>query len=101
MTSSYDIRYKSESRGIDGTPEITWVVRETRDMDVQSVRSGEGLLEIQVGGERYLPTFRGFIATDANVTATDRVTADSGTTDLLVLRTYEYEGHKELDLKEV
>ncbi|GAF75518.1 unnamed protein product, partial [marine sediment metagenome] len=37
----------------------------------------------------------------SNITATNRITDDSGTTDLLVLRVYPFEDHLEIDLREV
>ena len=98
---NYDIKRKSETWA-DGVPVITWSVFETRDIDVRPIKWEEAEhAEITIGGETYIPAFRGFISVDSDVSASHRITKNSGTTDLLVLRVYEYEDHKEIDLQEV
>ena len=104
MTDLYDIKAKTVTYA-DGVPSETWAVKETRKADVQPIRyntgRGSSVLAIDVGGESYVLSFRAFIDLDSDITATDTITNDSGTTNLLVLRTYDYEDHKEVDLREV
>ena len=104
MTELYDIKAKTVSYA-DGVPTESWAVKETTKIDCQPIRyntgRGSAVLAIDVGGESYIPSFRAFIDLDSDITATDRITNNSGTTELLVLRTYDYEDHKEVDLREV
>ena len=101
----YDIRRDTETYDADGLPEHSWSTIETRRIEVQPVRfntsRGSTVLTIEIGGEKYVPAFRGFLALESNVTATDRISPNSGTTDYLVLRTYDYEDHKEIDLRDI
>ena len=104
MISLYDIKRDTETWD-DGVPTHTWTVLSTHKMEIQPVRfSAErsaAIVTINLGGESYVPSYRGWTTIDCSATATDRITADSGTTELLILRTYDFEDHKELDLKEV
>ncbi len=101
----YDIRRDVDTKDDDGLPIHTWSTIETRNIEVQPVRfsaeRGSTVLTIEVGGEKYVPSFRGWLSVESNVTATDRITNNSATTELLVLRTYDYEDHKEIDLKDI
>jgi hypothetical protein len=104
MVELYDVKRKTTSY-TDGINTDTWTVIETRDFEVQPLRIGKGqrddLVMIEVGGEQYIPSFFGFTHIDCDVTAADYITNDSGTTNYLVLRTYDYEDHKEMDLRDV
>jgi len=100
MINRYDIKKQSETFA-DGVPTTTFTVRDTRNIDVRPIRKDEALYTIELGGIKYTPQFRGFVSIDTTATASDRITQNSGTTDLLILRTYEYEDHKEFDLMEV
>lgn len=104
MINNYDIKRKTDAWA-DGVNTPTWTVRDTRKIDLQGIRfSAErsaATLAIDIGGQSYVPSYRGFMEYDVDVTAADRITADSGTTDLLVLRVYPFEDHKEMDLKEI
>lgn len=101
MIGMYDITRKTETME-DGVPAVTWSVVETRELDVQSLRWYKTeQMEVELAGQRYVPTFRGYIDVESTVTASDRLTGDSGTTNMLVLRTHEFESHKELDLRQV
>ena len=101
----YDVRRDTDTKDADGLPLHSWAAFETRNIEVQPVRfsaeRGSTVLVIEIGGEKYVPSFRGWLSIDSDVTATDRISPDSGTTDLLVLRTYDYEDHKEMDLKDI
>ena len=105
MLEYYDVKRKTSTPDGDGGFTNAWTVVETREIDVQAVRfSAERsatIATIQVGGQIIIPSYRGWISSESDATATDRITPDSGTTDLLVLRTYDFEDHKEMDLKEV
>ena len=104
MIDLYDIKSKTVTYS-DGVPSESWTVIFTQKIDVQPIRyntgRGASVLAIDVGGEAYVPSFRGFLDLDSDITATDRITNNSGTINLLVLRTYDYEDHKEVDLREV
>lgn len=104
MTDSYDIKRKSVTMA-DGVPSTTWTIIDIRKIEVQPVRfSAErsaSIVTINLGGQSFIPSFRGWCSIECDITATDRITNDSGTTDLLVLRTYEFEDHQEIDLREV
>ena len=104
MIDLFDIRRKSTAYS-DGVDTITWTVNETRKMDLQPIKytssKSASVLEIEVGGEKYVPTFKCFTDMSSKMTATDRITSDSGTHLYLVLRTYDFEEHKEADLREV
>ena len=104
MIDRYDIKIHTTSFA-DGVATDSWSVKSTEKVDVQPIRyntgRGSSVLAIDVGGEAYVPSFRGFISIESDITATNRITNNSGTTDLLVLRTYDYEDHKEVDLREV
>jgi len=100
MIDTYDIKQKTEANA-DGMTTLTWGVYETRKIDLRPFRFGwdrSAHMEIEIGGVKYTPNFIGWISNDSNVTATDKITADSGTTDYLVLRVYNYESHNEMDL---
>ena len=105
MISLYDIKRKASTADKDGAYTHAYSVIETRKMDIQAVRfSAERsatIVTINLGGESYIPSFRGWVSTESNITATDRITNDSGTTDLLVLRVYKMEDHQAIDLREV
>lgn len=104
MIDQYDILRDTQTMS-DGVVLQTWVFQETRKMEVQPIRfSAERnatVVEIQIGGEKYIPSYRGWLEQEVDITATDRITSNSGTTNLMVLRCYEYEDHKEIDLREV
>ena len=104
MVNLYDVRRKTNSFS-DGVNVSTWSDIETIHFEVQPMRIGKGqrddLVMIEVGGEQYVPNFFGFTYEYTDVTAADRITCDSGTHKYLVLRTYDYEDHKELDMREV
>jgi len=101
-TPYYDVKSRAETPDKDGAVTITWTVTETRMMEVQPVqwsqREARNRVEIEIGGVKYIPTHYGWVNSESLVTATNRITKDSGTTNLLVLRTYEYEDHIEMDL---
>jgi hypothetical protein len=78
MLDLYDIKRKTLTWS-GGVPVETWAVRDVRKIDVRPLR-GEPL-EIEMGGEKYTPQYRGFMRYQSSATAADRVTADSGTTD--------------------
>ena len=105
MIKRYDIKKDTKTADKDGAYTHSWAVFETSNIDVQATRfSAERsatIVTINLGGESYIPSFRGWVSVESNISATHRITADSGTTDLLVLRAYEIEDHKEIDLKEV
>ena len=100
----YDITQKTDV-WTDGVSMPTWAVYETRKIEVQPLQllkwGDFGRVEYSVGGQTYVPTFRGFISNESEITAANRITADSGTTNLLVLRVFEYADHKEIDLRDV
>jgi len=102
--SIYDVKRKTETMA-DGVPTLIFTNVETRSMEVQPVRfsaeRGSTVVSIELGGESYVPSFRAFVPLESVATATDRITNNSGATDLMVLRTYDYEDHKEMDLKDV
>lgn len=104
MVSLYDIKRDSTTL-TDGVPTTTWTVVETRNLEVQPIqfsqREGANRAEVVIGGIKYVPTFVGWGSQEVDITATDRITADSGTTDYLVLRTYLFEDHREFDLRQV
>jgi len=104
MIDLYDIKRDTETWA-DGVPTHTWTSIQTQKIEVQPIRfSAErsaSIVTITVGGESYIPSFIGFVSIECKATATDRITMNSGTTELLVLRTYDFEDHKEMDLKEV
>lgn len=100
----YDVRRKTTTFS-DGVANASFSVIETRQMDVQAIRfsaeRGSTVLTIEVGGEKFVPSFRAFTDLESDVTASDQITAVSGTTKFLVLRTYDFEAHKEMDLKDI
>lgn len=104
MINQYDVKRDTETWA-DGVPTHTWTLIETRKFDVQPIRfSAERsatIVTIDLGGQSYIPSYRAWTSIESKLTATDRITADSGTHELFVLRTYDFEDHKELDLKEV
>ena len=101
MVNLYDIKYKSETFS-DGVVTLTWANRETRKIDLRPLKWEEAEhSKVTIGGEVYIPTMRGWLSNESNITPSDYITADSGTTDYIVLRVYEYEDHKEIDTQEV
>jgi hypothetical protein len=97
----YDVKRQTITSDADGLPSTAVAVVETRYTEIQSLRWYEAAgVEIELGGQRFTPTFRGWIEEEALVTAGDVMTKDSGTVDLLVLRVHVYESHKEIDLRE-
>ena len=104
MVNLYDVKRNTDTWD-DGVAIQSWTTVETRKFDIQSVRfSAERsatIVTINMGGESYVPSYRGWTSSESTVTATDRISANSGTSELLVLRTYDFEDHKELDLREV
>ena len=101
MVKTYDIKQKSETWE-DGVPTLTWTVYETRKIDLQPLKWEEAeSAKVKIGGEIYVPAMRGWLSFDSNVTAANYITADSGTTDHIVLRAYKYEDHVEIDTQEV
>lgn len=104
-TDYYDIKRRTTTADSDGAYTTTWAVIETRKIEIQATRfSAERsatIVTVNIGGESFIPSYRGWIDIESDITATDRITANSGTTDLFVLRTYDFEAHKEIDLKEV
>lgn len=104
MLSLYDIKKKTQTFS-DGVPTTTWTPYETLAIEVQPLRLPEmgtfSQLEIEVGGEKFTPTFKGWITADSEITASNRITNDSGTVDYLVLRSFRFEDHIELALREV
>ena len=103
-TALYDVKRKTVTRA-DGVATENYAAIETRKFEVQPIRfsseRSSTIVTIDIGGESYIPSFIGFTDIESIVTATDRITANSGTLDLFVLRTYEFEDHQELDLREV
>jgi len=101
----YDIKRKTEVFS-DGVSIPTWTTRETRRIDVRPVKmsmrqNSADQITVDVGGQVVIPSYRGFLSIETSAMAGDRVTVDSGTTDLVVLKVYEYEDHAEIDLREV
>ena len=103
MTRFYDVKVLT-SVFADGVPTSSHTVVETRSIDVQPIqwsqRESVNRVEIELGGIKYIPTFYGFTAEEVLLTATNYITPDSGISNLIVLRTYEYEDHIEIDLAE-
>ena len=97
----YDVRRSTESWA-DGVPTHTYTVIETREIDVQPVqwssREAKNRYEIELGGEKFIPTMYGFCSNETLITAGDTISSDSGTTKWLCLRTYEHKDHTEFDL---
>ena len=104
MIDLYDIRRKSISFA-DGVDTPTWTVTQTIKLEVQPIRVSKGqrddLVAIEIGGEQYIPNFYAWAPDNCEATATDHITSNSGTILYLVLRTYDYEDHKEMDLRQV
>jgi len=101
----FDIKRKSEAWGTanaDGVPTVSWAVIDTRYIELQPLRWYKTeQIEIELAGERYVPTFRGFLEADIDITGGDHITDDSGSTNILVLRAHDFGSHKELDLRQV
>ena len=101
MITSYDVKRKTEGKDPDGLPTITWATQSTYRVEVQPMRwDKDAQVEIEIGGVKYVPTYKGFLDYNAEITATDRITENSGVTNLLVLRVHRYEDHNEIDLIE-
>jgi hypothetical protein len=101
MIESYDIKRLTTSMS-DGVPIDTWTVKETRKMEIRPIiwyRSEQ--LQIDIGGQKFTPSFKGWIDSECLVTASDRITNNSGSTEMLVLRVHRFEDHQEIDLREL
>ncbi len=100
----YDIKQLTSTKDADGIPVSGSVVVETRHFDVQPIqwsqRESKNRVEVQIGGITYIPSFYAFVNEESKVTATNYITRDSGTHNLIVLRIYPYEDHLEMDLAE-
>ncbi len=100
----YDIKELTNTLDEDGIPISGHTVIETRHFDVQPIqwsqRESKNRVEVEIGGMKYIPSLYGFTNEESKVTATNYLTKDSGTHNLIVLRTYEYEDHLEMDLAE-
>ena len=106
MIDTYDIKSKSTKTVTtpDGMSIISWGVKETRKIDVRPFRFGwdrSAHMDVELGGVKYTPNFVGWISNESIASAADKITADSGTTDFMVLRVYNYESHIEMDLVKV
>ena len=103
MINLYDIKVLTSTMA-DGVPTSGHTVVETRNVDVQPIqwsqRESSNRVEVSVGGLTFIPTFYAFISKDSLVTSTNYITRNSGTSNLIVLRTYEHEDHLEMDLAE-
>lgn len=99
----YDVKELTSTMA-DGVFTSSHAVIEVRKIDVQPIqwsqREASNRIEIELGGIKYIPTFYGFAEKEAKVSATHWITTNSGSTNLMVLRTYEFEDHLEIDLVE-
>lgn len=102
--SYWDIRRQVSTLTPDGLPAVSWATIDSRQIDVQPVqwsqRESANRMEIELGGIKYVPTFYAWLPREADITATDTITEDSGANAFLVLRTYDYSDHTEADLVE-
>jgi len=99
----YDVLRKTTSFA-DGVSVPAYAHQTTAKFDLQPVqwsqRESTNRAEVEVGGVKFVPTFYGYCSSDIDVTATDRLTPDSGTTLFIALRVYDFEDHKEIDIRE-
>ena len=97
----YDVVRKTETYA-EGVNVDTYTTIETREIDVQPVQwssmEAKNRYEIDIGGEKFIPTMYGFTSDETIITAGETITSDSGTTKWLCLRTYEHKDHTEFDL---
>lgn len=104
MIALYDVKQLTTTFDEDGLPTSGHSVLETRQIDVQPIqwsqREARNRVEIEAGGIKFIPTFYGFTQQEAKITATNYITSDSGTSNLIVLRVYVHEDHLEMDLAE-
>ena len=105
----YDVKLLSTTPDGDGGVVSASTYIETVLIDVQPIqwsqRESKNRVEVEIGGVKYIPTSYGFISFIPRnniplITATHFITKDSGTHNLVVLRTYPYEDHIEMDLSE-
>ena len=100
----YDVKSLTTTPDGDGGVVSGSTLIETILIDVQPIqwsqREGKNRVEVEIGGIKYLPSLYGFTQEDVKATASNYLTKDSGTINLIVLRTYAYEDHIEMDLVE-
>ena len=94
----FDIKRPSQTWA-DGVPTESYTVIETREMEFQPLPPYGGAQgEIEVGGVREIPQYHSWFSLECLATSLDYITKNSGTTHYWILRTYDYEDHKEADL---
>lgn len=87
---------------VDGIPNITWTYKETRVINWSPIGFTSRVeMGVGAGGQTYPADSRAWLEFDADIIAGNRLSYKTGTTYYDVLSVYDYEDHKETELKKV
>jgi len=94
--------YTSTVTEADGIPAESWTFKETRLINWSPIGwEAKVQMGVGAGGMTYPADSRAWLENSASVVVGNRLYQDSGTTKYVVLSTFEYEDHTEIELKKV
>ena len=87
---------------VDGVPQFTWVFKETRTINWSPI-GWEARVQMGVGpgGETYPADSRAWLEDGADIIVGNRLSENSGTTYYEVVSVFDYEDHKEAELRKI
>jgi len=87
---------------VDGVPQFTWAYKQTAVINFSPIGWNAKIqLNVGAGGETYPADSRAWMIYETEVTPGNRFSYNSGATLYDVLSVFEYEDHKEAELRRV